>query len=176
MITLKINNKDVKVPKITELSTDKFCKLHDMNDFTIIDYLSVVLDEDYKIAENFKIKNPAFLGGQLFGSIPDYESKKPKKFIVVEGRKYDLNPDFTLGQRFQIEENGKGKAGMELILFILAVNADQGNHPALLEKIKQEPAALILPEAFFLLRNLSSGRSSGLRFLKIFRRLIKTKS
>ena len=156
MITLKINNKDVKVPAITELSTEKFCKLHDLNDFTIIDYLSIVIGVDYKIAENFKIKNPAFLGGQLFGNIPDYESKKSKKFIVVEGRKYDLSPNFTLGQRFQIEEKGKGKKGMDLILFILAVNADQENHPALLEKIKQEPAALILPEAFFLLKNCFS--------------------
>lgn len=173
MITLKTNNIPYKIPTIHELDVATFAKLQGFGDFTIIDYLSIVLDIDFKTASDFRIKNPIFLSNQLYGDFPDYESQKPRKFITVKGKRYNLNPNFTLGQRFIIEENGKGKDGLELLLFMLAVNADQDNYSELLELINKEQASRIIPEAFFLLGNLSNGRSLEQMFLRVFKRWMK---
>ena len=169
MIPLKINGNQTNVPTISELSTGKFLKLLDMNEFNFIDYLSVVLDMSKKVASNLKIKNLPFLYDQLYGTIPDYELSRPQKRLVIDKKNYNLNDDFTIGQRITIEEVGRGKTENELIILILAVACDSENYEKLIPKILESPAKNVMPEAFFLLRNLSSGRSYARNFIRMLR-------
>lgn len=168
MIPIKINGKQTNVPAIGEITTGQYIELIKIPNFNLIDYLAVVLGMSNKMVEDLRVKNPKFLASQLFPTVPDYSMASHRDFIVVKGVMYKLCKDFTLGQRFKIEENGKNKEGFDLIVYILAINSG-----AEIKDILQTHAKNILPEAFFLLQNLSHGRSLGMRFLRIFRRLIK---
>ena len=168
MIPLIINNEIRLVPKITELNTEQFAELIKLDSFNLIDYLAIVLGLSHKVVEGVTVRNPLFLAQQLYPVIPDYSKHKPKKQITIDGKVYLLKKDFTLGQRFLIEENGKGLTGIDLYILILAVTADQENYPDLLPKIKQMPAAETLPDAFFLAKNLRVGKNYVLIFLNRF--------
>lgn len=176
MILLKINNKKTKVPQVHELSAEKYIKLLQKGDFSIIDYLSIALDMSVDKASNIRIKNPSFLAMQLYGVFPDYSKRKPKKHIVLGEKRYKLDPDCTLGQRFIIEENGKNLKDFELMIFILAVFADQENYSELIEKIKKSPASEIMPEAFFLFKSLQIGSKLGRKLLRALIYLTPTRT
>ena len=173
MLSLRINKQKRLVPTFREINVNHFLKLEKIGNFNLIDYLSVVLDMEKGDVSNITVTNHQLLSYKLLGNIKKYDKINPKKFIVVQGKRYNLNKNFTLGQRFIIEENGKGKSPMELILFILAVNADQKNYNHLLPKLQDELACHIMPEAFFLLKHFSTGKSYAMKFLIRFLKKIK---
>ena len=160
MIPLKINGKKHLVPTISELSTRQYIDLVNKGDYNLIDYLAIALGMSPKLTAKLKIKNPAFLESQLYPTFPDYSKFKAKNFFVVNGRRYNLSQNFTLGQVFEIEENGKNLKDFEMMVFVLAVNADQDNYNKLLSEIYKKKACEVLPDAFFLLKNLRIGRYS----------------
>lgn len=176
MIILRINGQKKTIPRADELTVAQYVRLTAKPEFNLIDYLAAVDNLDAQNVSKYIIQNPQFLSNQLFAKFPDYSKTKAKRFIVIKGVFYKLDSDFTLGQRFIIEENGKNKKGFELMLFILAVCADVDNYESLLIEIDGMKAANVLPEAFFLLKILQTGKRSGLTNLKRLFLLKKTKS
>jgi len=150
MIPLIINGKRVSVPQITELTVPQFCKLMEIGDFNLIDYIGVVLDMERKIVEGLTVKNPLLLANQLYGYIPDY-SKVKSKF---------KKPDFTLGQRFLIEENGKAmnRPFLDVFIYETYTGIDTSN------KLASE----IMPDAFFLFKSLRIGSNLEPNYLARF--------
>jgi len=154
MIPLEINGITQEVPTIYELTTKQYVDLMKLPKFNLIDYITTVLELPKVDVEKCRVKNPLFLSSQLYPSIPDYSKVKAKKHI----RGVQINPDVTLGQRFLIEENGKGLKDFDLIVHALEVLTELN--------IKNMPASETLPEGFFLCRNLLRGNNKGLNFLK----------
>jgi hypothetical protein len=172
MIYLQINCDKVPVPTIKEVTTASFLKLQELKSFNLIDYFSIVLGYSRKKSSDLVVKNPNFLAEQLYGDIPNYELSAPKKRIVINGTNYKLSDDFTIGERIVIEESGRKMSETDLLILILAVACDSEKYSELIPLILNSPAHLVLPEAFFLLRNLSHGKQRGANFIRRFRRIM----
>lgn len=184
MIPIKINGKTQKVPTFDELTVKQYIEyvkiLRKKKKFDIIDYLSLVLKQEYKLVYFSKIHNVEGLM-KVIGSSRDYRKIKPGKQFVISGEVYNLDNYLieTVGQRFMIQENAKRfKSDEELLCFVLAVSiireVNLSKVQELKDKIMDEPYIDILPTAFFLFRNLTNGLSKGRNILRGLRRLIST--
>ena len=104
---LTINNKNVELPIMDELTVKQYIKFIKTK-MNLIDYLSVCLNITYKEAFNMKLKNIKALNVRI-GQLKDYTKiSTPKKFILNNELYFIKNIDLsTVGHRFMIEENAK---------------------------------------------------------------------
>lgn len=173
MIELKkINGKTEKIPTARELTVNQYIKLQKRESINIVNYLSVVLNINYKKAFDLKITNYNALKSRI-GVIQDYQKLTPKSKISLNDGNYFYVPDEieTVGQRWMIEENARKITDEELLVFILAVGLV--SDPTDFEKVKatqallmQQPYIDILPTAFFLQLRFLTGRNNELSFSK----------
>lgn len=184
MIPIKINGQTQKVPTFNELTVKQYIEytkiFRKKKKFDIIDYLSLVLKQEYKLVYFSKIHNVDGLMNVL-GHARDYRKLKPGKQFVIAGDYYNLDNYLieTVGQRFMIQENAKRyKTDEELLCFVLAVSIIREVNlikiQELKNKIMNEPYVDILPTAFFLSRSLISGLNKGKNIFQRLRRLIST--
>lgn len=184
MIPIKINGQTQKVPTFDELTVKQYIEytkiLRKKKKFNIIDYLSLVLKQDYKAVHFSRIHNVEGLM-KVIGQARDYRKIKPGKQFVISGDVYNLDNYLieTVGQRFMIQENGKRfKQDEELLCFVLAVSiireVNLGKVLELKDKIMDEAYIDILPTAFFLFKSLINGLNKDQNILQKLRRLIST--
>lgn len=184
MIPVKINGQTHKIPTFDELSIKHYIEykktLKKKKSFTIIDYLSIVLGQEYKLVYFSKINNVDGLMS-VIGSSRDYTKIKPGKQFIIAGDVYNLENYLieTVGQRFMIQENGKKfKQDEELLCFILAVSiireVNLGKVLKFKDKIMDEAYIDILPTGFFLFRNLINGYDKERNIFHRLKRLIST--
>lgn len=185
MIPIKINGIKNEIPTFNELTVEQYIKyrkaIKRKKDFSIIDYLSIVLKTNYKAVYFSKIKKIQFLSETL-GQVKDYSKIKPKKEFIINKEIYKLESYSiqTVGQRFMIQENGKKfKDTEEFLCFVLAVciikEVNLNKIIELKDLILKEYYIDILPTAFFLLRNLMTGLNKGKNIFQQLKRLMSMK-
>lgn len=180
MISVIINGKNKKIPSMDELTVKQYAK-YIRTDMSLINYLSVCLNINYKKASNIKIKNLDLLGLRL-GEIKDYTKvSTPKKLIINDELFFIKNIEIsTVGQRFMIEENAKKLKDEELFCFILAIgivkdpmNIDEVNK--MKNKLMKQSYINVLPLGFFLASRFLNGKKSVMSFFNPLKRSIRMK-
>lgn len=182
MIEIKINGEKKMIPTASELTAKQYIKVvqmhnelkekNELNEISfLICYLATALDVSYKKAFFSKLSNYSLL--KRIGDISDYATLNPVKRMVFKNGDFYYMPDEieTVGQRWVIEKNSSSLKTEEMLCLILAValardpmNSDSVN--ILKKKIMNEPYQDVLPTAFFLLKNLLIGKSSGASFFR----------
>lgn len=181
MITIKINGEKRKIKTMDQLTVHEYIRFIKTK-MSLIDYLSVCLDVEYKEASKMKLKNISWLNTRI-GKLKDYTKITTPKKLIIKGKSFFLkNIEIsTVGQRFMIEEHIKKLDNEEALCFILSVGiVDDPMNIDVINKMKgrlmNESYLNILPLGFFLARRFLIGKNKGMSFLKIFGRLTNMKS
>lgn len=168
MIPIRVSNKKYKIKSIDELTTREFIEVSKIESLDMVKYIA------YQLAIP---KDKAFfaqLDPKLIAAIGKIEDvrKLPKPKGLFDYTKTIQ----TVGQRHQIEESNL--TDYELLVYVLAVSQALSSNIDEVYKLRDKYMYMsfkdVLPAGFFFFKNLQSGSSYGVNFLKKLAGLINT--
>jgi len=148
MIPIKIKGRKYKIKRVSELTTQEFIDINNIEDLDYVKYIAYFTKKNYNDAF-FAVVSKSI--ENAIGLIPDItKMKRPKGFDYSKTIE-------TVGQRHQVE--AIKKTGLDLLVYTLAVAQCATTDATIVKKTYQEylkqPFKKILPAGFFFLQDFT---------------------